>query len=270
MTALERSAEPGVFALYAIEYATRDGQRGQHFHGLGGGWAEPHATSYFVWVALSPDRTIVVDAGIHPDRTAALTGLNYRGAPPDLLRGLGVPPESVDTVILTHLHYDHSGTVAGFPRAQIILQQAELDYWTGPTAERVTHERWLKDAAAVDVVQAAIADGRCRPADGDAPVVAGIDVHLVGGHTAGMQIVSVTTVAGRAVIASDAAHFYENLDDDRPGEIFHDVPGVYRGFDRISELADNRSLIVAGHDPQTMARFAVVPGTDGVPVARIA
>ena len=96
-------------------------------------------------------------------------------------------------------------------------------------------ERWLLDEVALDRLRAE--PDRLLLLDGDAEVVPGLSVHLVGGHTAGMQVVRVETGHGTVVLASDAAHFYENLDDDRPAPLPHSMTGVYAAFDRIRELA---------------------------------
>jgi glyoxylase-like metal-dependent hydrolase (beta-lactamase superfamily II) len=101
--------------------------------------------------------------------------------------------------------------------------------------------------------------------DGDAAVVPGLSVHLVGGHTAGMQVVRVRTARGYVVLASDASHFYENIEDDRPFAILHHLPGMYGAFDRIKELADGPGLVVAGHDLEVLDRYPAPSGAlDGL------
>lgn len=248
------------FRVYAIRYARRTGRRGEHFHGYDDRSGEPHPTAYFVWLAVSASHAVVVDTGMDPGRTARLAGLDHLASPVDTLAELGVPAESAGHVVLTHLHHDHTGTVRRFGRARLVLQRAELDYWTGPWAGRITRERWLTDPGDVAHVLAARDAGRVRLVDGDAAVVPGLSVHRVGGHTAGMQVVRVRTARGNVVLASDASHFYENLEDDRPFAILHDLPGTYAAFDRIKELADAPDLVVPGHDPEVFDRHPALPG----------
>ena len=62
-------------------------------------------------------------------------------------------------------------------------------------------------------------------------------LHLVGGHAPGLQVVRVETGDGPLVLASDAAHFYANLEHDRPYAIVHSLPGMYDAFDRVRALA---------------------------------
>jgi glyoxylase-like metal-dependent hydrolase (beta-lactamase superfamily II) len=238
-----------VFEVYALGYGRRTGYRGEHFLGYDEDSAEPHPTAYYVWLAVSPEHTVLVDAGIRAERAKAVDGLEYV-EPVRLLAELGVDPGAVGHVVLTHLHYDHCGTVAEFPGARFVVQQSELDYWTGPWAKRIERERWLLDEVALEHVLA----GPVDPVDGDAEIVPGLSVHLVGGHTAGMQVVRVETAAGPVVLASDASHFHENLEHDRPAPLLHSTTGVYGAFDRVKELA-GAGLVVPGHDPEVLARY---------------
>lgn len=256
------------FGVYALRYARREGTRGQHFHGYDGREHEPHMTAYYVWLAVSDTHTVLIDTGINPGRAAEFAGLDYHAAPPEIVRALGIDPGTVGHVVLTHLHYDHTGTARDFPAARYVVQRAEMEYWTGPWARRITRERWLYDPADIDRLRGAHGDGRVRLPDGDAEVVPGLSVHLVGGHTAGMQVVRVRTARGHVVLASDASHFYENIEQDRPFGILHSMTGMYRAFDRINELADGPHLVVPGHDPAVLDRFppvaAELPGPGAV------
>jgi glyoxylase-like metal-dependent hydrolase (beta-lactamase superfamily II) len=252
---------PDEFGVYAIRYASREGRRGEHFHGHDDRSGEPHPTAYFIWPAVSAEHTVVVDTGIGPDRAARIPGLRYLASPPDILEALGVPAASVGHVVLTHLHYDHTGTARAFATARYVLQRAEVGYWTGPcTAHRAGTAPGRHGGPRAP-------DGGARGGpdaglDGDATVVPGLSVHLVGGHTAGtgghtagMQVVRVRTARGHVVLASGASHFYENIEDDRPFAILHHLPGMYGAFDRIKELADGPGLVVAGHDPEVLDRY---------------
>ncbi|TFV61626.1 UNVERIFIED_ORG: N-acyl homoserine lactonase family protein [Bacillus sp. AZ43] len=250
-----RPAVPGTWRVLAVQYGVRVGERGQHFLGHDARSAEPHPTAYYVWLAVSERDVVLVDAGIGPSRAAAVPGLQYFGSPVDLLAPLGVRPEDVGWSVLTHLHYDHTGTVADLPAATYVVQQAEWEYWTGPWARRITRERWLCAPEDLEHLAAATDAGRRRDVAGDEELLPGLSVHLVGGHTAGMQVVRVRTEKGHVVLASDASHFYENLTADRPPPIVHSVPEVHGAFDRITELADGAELIVPGHDPAVAQRY---------------
>ena len=100
--------------------------------------------------------------------------------------------------------------------------------------------------------------------DGDAEIAPGVSLHLIGGHTAGLQVVRVATERGWLVLASDAAHYWDNLRARRPFPIVLDVGRMLDGHRRIEELADGPEHIIPGHDPAVLARFPPVRGADGI------
>jgi glyoxylase-like metal-dependent hydrolase (beta-lactamase superfamily II) len=202
-------------------------------------------------------------------RAREMPGLDYLD-PAVLLAELGVDQEAVDHLVLTHLHYDHSGTASEFTTARVVVQQSELDYWTSPWAKRIEREEWLFDPVELDRLCVATEVERVSLVNGDAEVLPGFSVHLVGGHTAGMQVVRVHTAAGAVVLASDASHLYENIEADHPAPLLHSMPGVYAAFDRVKALADRPTLIVPGHDPEVPNRHQPVSGGYADRIVRIA
>ncbi|GIM92425.1 MBL fold metallo-hydrolase [Paractinoplanes toevensis] len=251
---LARGTTPGVSTVYALQYGRRAGVRGEHFLGWDSSSGEPHEIAYYAWLVLSADRTILVDAGMDPDREPPLKGWSFRTSVPALLADVGISPAGIDTLVLTHLHYDHAGGVRSFPAARVFVQAAELAYWAGPAARRNAREAWLLDHQDLRHVVALIEGGRAVAFAGDGEVAPGVSAVLVGGHTAGMQIVAVRTATGPLVLASDALHFFENLETDRPGTVLHSMPEVYLAFDRARELARG-GPIVPGHDPSVPDRW---------------
>jgi glyoxylase-like metal-dependent hydrolase (beta-lactamase superfamily II) len=91
--------------------------------------------------------------------------------------------------------------------------------------------------------------------DGDAAVAPGIEVYRIGGHTRGLQAVRVVTGRGMVVLASDASHYYENLEQGRVFSILDSAADVLDGYRRLRELAARPELIVPGHDPEVMRRY---------------
>ena len=97
--------------------------------------------------------------------------------------------------------------------------------------------------------------GRIKIIDGAHEVLPGIRVHKVGGHTAGLQIVSVETARGPVILTSDASHFYHNIENRQPVQIITSLPEMLDAFETIDELAGKERLVVAGHDPAVATRF---------------
>jgi glyoxylase-like metal-dependent hydrolase (beta-lactamase superfamily II) len=252
---LSGSEASGTYRLYALQYAQRDGLRGQHFLGYDSTSGLPHPTAYYVWLAVSQSHVVMIDAGMTPEVAATLPDTTYLAGPLDLLSALDVQPSVVETVILTHLHYDHTGLVGSLPWSEFVVQRDEWDYWHGPWARRIGREAWLRSDQDIAVLDEARAQGRVVLVEGDHELQPGISVHRVGGHTAGMQVVRVRTRKGVAVVASDASHFFENLEADHPAPLLHDMPEVYGAYDRVRELADPADFYLPGHDPGVMARY---------------
>jgi glyoxylase-like metal-dependent hydrolase (beta-lactamase superfamily II) len=91
--------------------------------------------------------------------------------------------------------------------------------------------------------------------DGTGTLAPGISLHLTGGHTAGLQFVRVHTKRGWVVVASDVAHYYENMDKARPFTTAYHVGDMLEAYDKVRAQADSRDHIIPGHDPVVMKLY---------------
>ena len=91
--------------------------------------------------------------------------------------------------------------------------------------------------------------------NGDVTIAPGITLHACGGHSAGLQCVSVNTARGTVVLASDVTHFYENMEAGRPFTTAFHVGDMLEGYRRLIKLADTPDHLVPGHDPLVRARY---------------
>jgi glyoxylase-like metal-dependent hydrolase (beta-lactamase superfamily II) len=83
-------------------------------------------------------------------------------------------------------------------------------------------------------------------------------------------IVLVATEGGQAVLASDSAHYYEEIERDRPFAFVADLEAMYRAFDLLKEItAESGRVLVPGHDPEVMRRFAALDGADAGLAVRV-
>ncbi|HZQ39045.1 MAG TPA: N-acyl homoserine lactonase family protein [Dehalococcoidia bacterium] len=248
----------GEYRIYAIQYARRETNSSECFYG--DYRREPMTMAYYVWALRDGQRTIVVDLGF-TEPVGTRRGRTFTRGIDAGLSQIGVEAASVEDVIVTHFHYDHTGNHALFPQARFHVQAAEMAFCTGPFAGKpaFSHSAEPDDIAAFVRYNYA---GRVRFVQGEADVAPGVRVHHVGGHTAGMQIVSVQTARGTAVLTSDASHYYANYEQERPFNTLHDLPGTYRAFTRIRTLASAPELIVPGHDPLVLERLQ--PLADGI------
>ncbi|TCZ57989.1 N-acyl homoserine lactonase family protein [Roseicella aquatilis] len=219
---------------------------------------------YFVWVAVGGGQAWVIDTGFTAE-VAVRRKRRWLRCPVESLRLLGIDPDGVGDVIISHLHYDHVGGFHKYRRARFHLQEQEMRYATGRYMchHRLRHSFEVEDVAGI--VRMTFAD-RVVFHDGDAELAPGIAVHAMGGHSMGLQCVTVETARGRVVLASDVAHFYENLETKRPFTTAFYVGDMLEGFDRLKALAPGPGHIVPGHDPEVMRRYPAVPGLEGTAV----
>jgi glyoxylase-like metal-dependent hydrolase (beta-lactamase superfamily II) len=248
-------ADAPLYELYAIRYATREARRGDHFIG-GDPHDGPMPMDYFMWVAVGPDRVFAIDTGFTRE-VAERRGRRWLRCPVETLRLLSIEPDRVEDVILSHLHYDHVGNFDRFPQARFHLQEREIHYATGRYMQypRLAHSFEVEDVCGIVRLNYA---RRIVFYDGDAELARGIGLHRAGGHSAGLQFVSVNTRRGRVVVASDVTHFYENMQTGRPFTTSFHVGEMLEGFDFLRRIAGSDDRIVPGHDPLVMERYPAV------------
>jgi len=211
---------------------------------------------YFVWALTNGAETVVVDLGF-TEAVGTRRGRQFLRDPGKGLAEIGVEAASVKHVILSHFHYDHVGNYALFPNATFYVQDSEMAFYTGRHAALPA----FRHSVEVDDVCALIRlnyDRRMQFVDGSREIVPGIAVHHVGGHTAGMQIVTVAHARGQAVVASDASHYYRNFEEGIPFNTLQDLPRMYSAFAKIRELASSQDLVLPGHDPLVLERLEKV------------
>jgi len=256
--------DPDTYEVFAVKYAERDARRSEHF--LGG---DPHDVpmpmDYFVWAIVGRDRTIVVDTGFGAMDAESRHRRLLRTASQGL-RLIGVDAAAAPNVVLTHLHYDHVGGFDQFPNASFHLQDREMAFATGRHMidSEFSHPFTARHVA--EMVMAVHAK-RVHFHNGDAEIAPGVSVHHIGGHTDGLQAVRVNTAAGWLVLASDATHYYENMEATRPFSIVFDVPAMVAGYDLLRALAAPNGVIVPGHDPMVFERHPPAdPALSGIVV----
>ena len=173
------------------------------------------------------------------------------------LAAAGLTPDDVAHVVLTHAHYDHIGGLPAFTgtgtAAEVIMTRDEYDFWTGPMGRRGQFAH-ITEASELDHLRELCAAGRLTLTGRARTIAPGIELIQVGGHTPGQGIVTVATDGGQVILASDAVHYYEELERDRPFSIVASLAEMYAAFDQIRELAAT-GRVVAGHDPLVAERF---------------
>jgi glyoxylase-like metal-dependent hydrolase (beta-lactamase superfamily II) len=239
------------YKVYILQYAHRKLTSSEVF--LGDTHQTPMEMAYFVWALKNDEHTVVVDMGFTAATAAARkrTMLWEIGAQLDKVK---IDVAQVKHVIVTHMHYDHVGEYALFPRATYYLRDEEMAFWTGRHATARPFRRSVEAEDVVALVRLNYA-GRIKFTAAREEIVPGVTVHRVGGHTPGMQIVEVKTAGGTAVLASDASHYYRNMNEGNPFIALNNIPEMLDGYDTIRRLASSPRLILPGHDPEVLKLY---------------
>ena len=241
------NSDLGHWEVYAVKYADRNARvRGDSFI-FDDDHDAPHAMDYYMWLLRRGQKVILVDTG-YDKAEGQNRDRPIRLDPGEALKPFGLVPDDITEIIVTHLHYDHAGGLEIFPNAHLHLQAAEMVYATGPCMCHGT----LQMPFTADHICAAIQRlyrGKLTFHEGDGQIDDGLCVHWIGGHSRGLQCVRVKTAAGWMVLASDAAHYYENFMKRKPFPIVVDLQDMLDGYDRLNALASRPELIVPGHDP---------------------
>lgn len=139
--------------------------------------------------------------------------------PAVVLDEIGVRPEDIDTVFVTHAHFDHMGNTEAFPNATFYLQERELTKWLWALTLPLAQQAMSIAVDPADILRAShlAADGRLRLIDGNVDsVLPGIDVHAAfDTHTFGSMWLSVQATdgpEGRYILAGDNVYVYENIE----------------------------------------------------------
>lgn len=252
------------YEVIAIRYATQ-GLRAEGHMFLGG---DHHkmipGLDFFTYVVRGGGRTWIVDTGMTALQSERMgRKYDFLCRPSEALAAIGIDAKSAPDVILTHAHFDHVGTLEDYPKARFHIQDEEMLHVTGRDMTHAPfrlayHPEDVK--ALIDLIYA----GRMTFHDGDVELAPGLEFILVGGHARGQAILRVHTKRGWVVLASDAVHVFDEVDEERPFAIFYDLPGMLEGYRQINQLAGARDFVVPGHDKRVTAAYpAFTKGQEG-------
>lgn len=216
-------------------------------------WDRTYATFFYFWYIEGAGTRILLDVGFDlaeglPIMPTLIQKPGWR--PVERLQQIGVDPESIEHVIVSHLHFDHlSSTIDLFPNARLYLQKKEYE-----TAKRPPHP-WFVFAYLPQIVERLDGDLRRRIeiVDGDAEILPGLKLFWVGGHTPGLQALMLPTkFAERTCLTSDLCIFYRNFEEDLPIGIGSSLVEIYEGMNRVRAEAQH---VFPQHDPLLEQQF---------------
>ena len=232
------------------------------------GWREPVEIVQCFFLVEGGGRVVLVDTGIdHLESYVDPAQLERLKPEPsvttgELLAERGIEPDDVDTLILTHLHFDHYANARLFNRARVVVNRREFLHVLDPA-----NRRYMPRQGFPREVLAWLVDGaweRLELVEGAADVLPGIRVLETGGHSPGHQLVTVETADGVVVIPGDEVYTYETLENDIPIGYFYDFERLTSAMDLIRSLAVH---VLPAHDPAVLTRYPTlrIPAEAGGP-----
>jgi glyoxylase-like metal-dependent hydrolase (beta-lactamase superfamily II) len=175
----------------------------------------------------------------------------------DQLAKLDIKPEQVKYVGISHYHADHTGQVASFPKATLLIGAREWEAITAPKpAEGVNYkpfENWAKGEGKVEAL------ALDKDVFGDGSVI----VLRTPGHTPGHQSLLVKLPqSGNFVIVGDAAHFHENYESDGVPAFNYDRAQTVASIERIKKLAAaQKAKVIIQHDARDVGLLPAFPAS---------
>ena len=236
---------------------------------IGGDIHQKRVTPINIFYIEGGPRKIVMDTGIpRVDDRWGLEGGGEQGVR-DALARVGITPEEVDILVLSHLHHDHAGNFHLFRNARVFVQRSEYDFAQNPIptmrfyydpAERI------RELEKMDLVIV----------DGDVPIAEGVRAIHLPGHTPGNQGLVVNTKKGDAVLTGDQIYMLYNLCPhvdhiiDAAGEripvpcrpdlpfmpmaVHTDLVAWFDSMYKVVANASSRSLIIPTHEATHVGR----------------
>ena len=230
LTALAAQSKPQ-YEIYAIRYATLPDFPVAELV-AGADPARKLDIAMMIWLIRGNGRNILVDSGFYHDHFFKDWHVNDFIKPSDTLKPLGIKPEEITDVIISHMHWDHADGMDLFPNARIWIQKDELQYYAGEAWQTNDAHGGIDPDDVLTLVKLNT-QGRVGLVNGDAQeILPGITCYTGGRHTYASQYVGVTTNAGTVVLASDNMYLYEDLEKHVPIAATLDAASNLRAQDR--------------------------------------
>ena len=176
--------------------------------------AGEQAYSPFTVILLEGEgHKILFDCGFDPESTFAKAKIAQEGdqnchSTAEVLRANGIEPEEIDTVIISHCHWDHLSGLKYFPTARIYVQEKEVNSWVQALESKsfpLTH-KMVVDPESITLLADWMAQGRVTALQGDADgLLPGIHIRSAAGHSFAQNLLFIEEERGHIALVGDAA-----------------------------------------------------------------
>lgn len=207
-----------------------------------------HGPHYMLW------DTGLTDALIGHDFDNAAQTIRVKRSLVDQLAELKLKPEQIETIGISHWHFDHTGQAARFPQAKLLMGKGDLDMLraTPPvdedSAKGLAH--WLTGGGKLEEVTAD------KDVFGDGRVV----MLKLPGHTPGHYALLVRLASGPVLLSGDQYHFTEQVKNRGVPPFNHDRADTLASSDRFDRIAANlKAKVVIQHEPADIAKLPPFP-----------
>jgi glyoxylase-like metal-dependent hydrolase (beta-lactamase superfamily II) len=170
----------------------------------------------------------------------------------DQLAKLGIKPEQVGIVAISHEHFDHTGQAADFPNAKLLIGKGDVEDMRGPNQdEGKALAHWLGGGGALE------------PVTGDKDIFGDGSVVMLDlpGHTPGHHGLLVKLQhKGYVLLSGDVSHFATNYDSDGVPSFNSNRADTLASLDRFKKLAANlHATVIIQHEPADIAKLPAFP-----------
>lgn len=173
----------------------------------------------------------------------------------DQLRTLGLKPEDINYVGLSHAHFDHAGQSNEFPDATMILQKKEYEVLSSQRAP----EHFIDPA----LLQKHVKGGRLRLIEGDTDIFGDglVQTILLPGHTPGHMALKLNLPhAGVVILSGDQWHFPENRAGNQVPKFNFDHDDTIVSSAKLERIInETHATLVIQHEPADNQKLPALP-----------
>ncbi|MBN9243210.1 MAG: N-acyl homoserine lactonase family protein [Mesorhizobium sp.] len=211
-----------------------------------------HGTDYMLWdTGLSKT---LLHAGTPADAPMAPT---LERTVTDQLQEIGVAPDRIATIGISHYHFDHTGQAADFPKARLLIGKADFEALKSAPApfgaEPALLEPWLNGKAPVEEVS------------GDKDVFGDGSVIMLSapGHTPGSHALLVRLAEkGPVLLSGDTVHFEQQFANHGVPPFNTDRAETLASMERLQGIAATlKATLVIQHDADDIAKLPAFPAS---------